>query len=80
MPLINPLTNSTPVVRANVAPAAKEKHNDLGHKIGHLFKELGEDAFDTVAKGVGVIELLGVRYPVTHYSEKVSAGLTRASL
>lgn len=76
-----PISNVAPrpVGVPTVAPKSNAHHRDLGHKVGDFFKELGEDAFDTLAKTVGVVELIGVRYPVEHYQSKVSDGLTRGS-
>ena len=41
--------------------------------------DLGESVFDAGASGVGVAEMLGLRYPVKTYESKLDAHVTRGS-
>jgi len=71
----------------NAGKAAEKLGKDLVHgKAGNAatdaknaFVDVGDSVFDGAAAGVGVAELLGVRYPVKTYSAKVDDNLTRGS-
>lgn len=52
---------------------------DFGHDLGAIFKKAGEHVVDGAAESVGLVELLGVRYPVKKYQEQVSPTLWRGS-
>ena len=52
-------------------------------KVGDGFQAAGKTAVEAVENGaaesIGVAELAGLRYPVSHYESKVDANLTRGS-
>lgn len=76
----------------NLAIGFKKYGKDVGHDVRDLARDIAKGkGWSAVGKGlkntgatlgaelVGVIELSGLRYPVSAYEFKVSAGLTRGS-
>jgi protein tyrosine phosphatase (PTP) superfamily phosphohydrolase (DUF442 family) len=62
------------VVNAIEAPFKKD-----APKVEQDLKKAGDDFVSDVAPAVGVIELTGIKYPVTPYMAKVSDGLYRGA-
>ena len=76
----------------NIASGLKKYGKDIGHDVKNLAKDIGKGkGWSAVGKDlkntgatlgselVGVIELTGLRYPVSKYEFKMSEGLTRGS-
>jgi hypothetical protein len=88
-PVVQPAIKQTAPAAPVAAPPVAEKAGGWqakstaashgSHDIGGFFHHIGSEIAGGLASTVGLLELAGVRYPVSSYSAKVSDTLTRGS-